>query len=823
MHHPQVPLLVEALEHGALVLFLGADLPQTVIGLPSRADLMRGLAERHSLDTALSLAQVAQRVGRAGNRFDFIDYLRRALDTAGKPVPAFYSTLAAFAKAHTLPAIVTTAYDDFLERALREAGVSFDRVVRGSDVAFARPDRLALIKLYGDVQMPDTLVVTEDDHYGLWRDRDKENLLDEVRSLLKKQTVLFLGYNLSDPDFHLLWREVLDKMGRFARTAYAVWPGLPETEVRMWADRGIMILDEDPWQLVNESKLEKEAYSLVLEETMAQKSYSFRGVEWDSNVELVDWQCSRCKARFTAKEDGIRHISSEHREGTLYPRLNTSGRLRLAEFLPTVLGKTRIEVLDILTQDESSVLESMGFRAEIVSFSPIPEKPMTIDLPQTPSISPKLYQNLQTTLLRCGPFRSDNALSPLFVDSRISQWRDLLPSRENPTERVQAVIDELLTHTNTAGKNALVLLLLVLRDRTSRGDACYGQLDTLSQELENVLLVPNESLITSGSTEQQSVTAKWEDINAMNPDIFVQQAEVVGLFQALKKLGSKISIANERRNILSAAGVDEGTLGGLDCNAIPLVFANALVAQFKNYSVSEQSLAYHPMVALLSFLLDTGSFDYGLNDQDIALCTQLVERGKENLKALRVRSAVGRIECPRGKGIGTGVLVGKDLLLTCRHVFAKHNDQQAWVRFRKYRVDSYELLQDVYELDMAFVVASGQPDYALVRIKGAPQQQLARPVNKVLSGEMQVRIAHHPLGQSVSISDTGKIVQVGGDYIDHDLPTADGSSGAPIFDRDWDLVAIHRGLPGIGRTVTLGTTEGVPIRAIWDKLSSHLS
>lgn len=70
--------------------------------------------------------------------------------------------------------------------------------------------------------------------------------------MLRRQTVLFLGYNLADPNFNLLWREVLDRAGRFARTAYAVWPGLPDGEVRMWRDRGVMILDEDPLGILGE-------------------------------------------------------------------------------------------------------------------------------------------------------------------------------------------------------------------------------------------------------------------------------------------------------------------------------------------------------------------------------------------------------------------------------------------------------------------------------------------------------------------------------------------------------------------------------------------
>jgi hypothetical protein len=52
------------------------------------------------------------------------------------------------------------ALDDPL-LALRQAGVGFSRVVRGSDANFINRDRLTLIKLYGDAQQVDTLVVTE--------------------------------------------------------------------------------------------------------------------------------------------------------------------------------------------------------------------------------------------------------------------------------------------------------------------------------------------------------------------------------------------------------------------------------------------------------------------------------------------------------------------------------------------------------------------------------------------------------------------------------------------------------------------------------------
>jgi hypothetical protein len=375
------PELNDALTRRTLALFIGADLPREVTGLPSRADLARELARRKGLDESLSLAEVAQRVSQAGNRWEFTDFVRNALDTTGKSPQPFHRRIVELVKTHQIETIITTAYDNLLELAFQEESVGINRVVRGSDVSFINPDRPTLIKLYGDAQQPDTLVVTEDDHYGLWRDRDKEDLLDEVRNVLRKQMVLFLGYNLADPDFNLLWREVLDRAGRFARTAYAIWPGVPEGEVRMWRDRGIVILEADPWGLFPEGVCSDSAISVtkngpgevnessIVGEKMTQKSYGFLGTEWDSNAELVDWQCSRCKGRFASKEEGIRHIYVEHGLGTLYPRLNTSGRLSLADLLSAAWGKTKREMLDILTHNEPSVLESMGFRAEVVEES----------------------------------------------------------------------------------------------------------------------------------------------------------------------------------------------------------------------------------------------------------------------------------------------------------------------------------------------------------------------------------------------------------------------------------------------------------------------
>lgn len=138
---------------------------------------------------------------------------------------------------------------------------------------------------------------------------------------------------------------------------------------------------------------------------------------------------------------------------------------------------------------------------------------------EAPSIPAQLYKNLQAVLLRCGPFQSDTTLLPLFVDGRISAWRDGLPGANSSTSRAQAVIDYLLSKISANGENALVLLLHVLRDQTSRGDACYGQLEALASQLAGVVgasatvvapsqpTPPAQSTALSGSQKRQLIEA----------------------------------------------------------------------------------------------------------------------------------------------------------------------------------------------------------------------------------------------------------------------------------------------------------------------------
>lgn len=310
----------------------------------------------------------------------------------------------------------------------------------------------------------------------------------------------------------------------------------------------------------------------------------------------------------------------------------------------------------------------------------------------------------------------------------------------------------------------------------------------------------------------------------MNPNLFLEDGrETIGLLAVFVKTAKTNSTAKERLALMDNAGVD---LPNLQLASDPVNFANQLVAESKRFCVSERRIDYHPMLQLIEHLraAEKQFAPYNFDDQELELFDRLLDRGRENLKALAARRCVGRIEDARECGIGTGTLIKGNLLLTCNHIIGKSGVAKAWVRFGyKFRCDGLTIASgQKFELDLENILAkSSRPDFAVLRIKepvGLPAYDFEP--SAISSGE-PVRLIHHPEGKPVVVSELGRVTQVGEDYIDHSVSTLAGSSGAPILNRNWEFVAIHRGDPGVGRSVVPGTSEGLPVRTIWDRIKQY--
>lgn len=206
-----------------------------------------------------------------------------------------------------------------------------------------------------------------------------------------------------------------------------------------------------------------------------------------------------------------------------------------------------------------------------------------------------------------------------------------------------------------------------------------------------------------------------------------------------------------------------------------------------------------------------------------------------------VRRAIGKVEvnAPDVVDWGTGFLVSPELFLTNQHVVTNEAAAgHASVVF-DYEVDDRggPVPITTYTLDPArFSVFSPEEDldFALVAL-GRRVQGPARPADLgycPLSNTrdrhrlgMNVNVIQHPGGRLKSVVVRNNLLTYRTeDRLLYETDTLKGSSGAPVFNDDWDVVALHHwgesseGVDEDGNPIPREVNEGIRISSIYDFL-----
>jgi|GEM_PF-853422 len=197
---------------------------------------------------------------------------------------------------------------------------------------------------------------------------------------------------------------------------------------------------------------------------------------------------------------------------------------------------------------------------------------------------------------------------------------------------------------------------------------------------------------------------------------------------------------------------------------------------------------------------------------------------------------------------GTGWLIAPDLLITSFHVIAARAPDEdaptiadfeaqamnAKVEFDVIDEDAESLSRTVTEL--VAVDASAERDFAVLRLSSLqparPPLRLAKAAHQRPRGfqlSQRVNVLQHPDGEPMRLGFRDNFVLFGNaSSLSYLTDTDRGSSGAPVLDDKWQVVALHRGARDLAKPVSLRNHEicvenfGPTVVAILDAIKAKL-
>lgn len=220
--------------------------------------------------------------------------------------------------------------------------------------------------------------------------------------------------------------------------------------------------------------------------------------------------------------------------------------------------------------------------------------------------------------------------------------------------------------------------------------------------------------------------------------------------------------------------------------------------------------------------------------------SQLVDPLEWRKRLERIESAVCRVEVA-GRAFGTGFLIGPRHVLTCFSVLATELKEadgatQVAVRFdfkvagdgttlnpgQVYLLDTeWRVVSPVDELDFALLRVAGAPglDPASGQPRGEPRGWLTPAENYLFQPGEPLSIAHHLNGGPLKLTLSAQAVVAAspdGRRITYRIETGPGSAGAPCFNQQLDVVALHS-----RKSETPSIKTGIPTAAILAQLRAN--
>jgi len=225
-------LLLRRIKNGKCTPFLGSGACSEKISVSSQIANEWAREYDYPMEDSDDLARVAQFVAvtEEDKMFPRDEICNKITELSEEVTPAYFETsdeIHGVLADLPLPVYITTTYDDLMERALESRGKKpIQEICRWNEYLMQRkptssdfdptPEKPLVYHLHGCYEIPESLVLTEDDYldFLVAISKVQDLLPPRIQEAFGGTSLLLLGYKVTDWDFRVLCRILDEYIGR---------------------------------------------------------------------------------------------------------------------------------------------------------------------------------------------------------------------------------------------------------------------------------------------------------------------------------------------------------------------------------------------------------------------------------------------------------------------------------------------------------------------------------------------------------------------------------------------------------------------------------
>lgn len=298
------------------------------------------------------------------SRTKLIEFLMKALHV-GRIKPG--ETHKEFCKLFT-GTICTTNFDSLLEDTMSLLNRPISTIVTEDRLSVNAPYENRIIKLHGDFNHPDKMVITEKD-YDLFLENNPV-FATYVSNLFINNTMFLIGYSLDDNDFRGVWQIINNRLGGMTRPAYCITVGATQAQIDKYARRNIRVINL-PGEGKDYKNILLSVFSEINDYVSTEKDKTAKSKDDRINEQLLIPSDNNKLCFISCSINRIAQLSS-----LLYPILRSKGitPVRIDDMLMpgdnridvgrTIIRKSKMAIVDISDEAPSVLAELTMLQSE---------------------------------------------------------------------------------------------------------------------------------------------------------------------------------------------------------------------------------------------------------------------------------------------------------------------------------------------------------------------------------------------------------------------------------------------------------------------------